>query len=289
MFYLPPRGFSQKSHEEHAAGIRRALNWCRTNPEEFKDAVQNEWNAMAPLKSVKRPFDAVLTKATELISSSSLIVMNGKYLVDSSQYSSGCIFVVGGNSLGRGVTFPSLETIYYTRTAKKPQADTMWQHSRIFGYDRDPGLVQVFITEKLYYLFREINAVNDALINQVKNGIDGIHFTYNDGVNPTRKNVIDTKNVLVIPGGHNYFPDDPSNDTKADIDALLSDLSDDVPSYPASLAVMRRILLHIKSDDAFDPAGYVDYLNSILAEDPTARGVLIVRRHRNDGRKRAVY
>ena len=274
-------GASQKSHEEHAAGIQRALHWCRTNPGKFKDAVKNEWNRMEPLKSVKRPLDAILAKATELISNSRLIVMNGKHLVDSSQYSSGCVFVVGGNSLGRGVTFPSLQTIYYTRTAKKPQADTMWQHSRIFGYDRDPGLVQVFITEKLYYLFREINSVNDALINQVKNGIDGIHFTYYEGVSPTRKNVIDKKNVLVIPGGHNYFPDDPSNDTKTDIDALLSDLRDDVPSYTASLAVMRRILLHIKSDDAFDPAGYVDYLNSILAEDPNAQGVLIVRRNRH--------
>lgn len=274
-------GSAQRSHEEYAAKIRKALDWCRTNPAAFKDEVWKEWTDMAPLKSVKRPFDAVLAKTSELITSSSLIVMNGTHLVDSSQYSSGCVFVVGGNSLGRGVTFPSLQTIYYTRNAKKAQADTMWQHSRMFGYDRDPGLVQVFITEKLYYLFREINSVNDALINQVKNGIDGIHFTYNNGVNPTRKNVIDLKNVLVISGGHNYFPDDPINDTKADIDSILSDLSDDVPSYPASLEVMRKILLHVKSDDAFDPAGYVDYLDSILAEDLHAQGVLIVRRNRH--------
>lgn len=274
-------GTTQMAHDEHAEAIRKALEWCEKNPSDFKNEVWKEWNTLVPLKSIKRPYDAVLEKATELIVNCSLIVMNGKHLVDSSQYSSGCVFVVGGNSLGRGVTFPSLQTIYYTRTAKKPQADTMWQHSRMFGYDRDPGLVQVFITEHLYYLFREINAVNDALINQVKNGIDGIHFTYSDGVNPTRKNVIDAKNVLVIPGGHNYFPDDPTNDTKADIDAMLIDLRDDVPSYPASLSVMKEILLHIKSNDSFDPSGYGDYLDSILAENPSEQGVLIVRRNRH--------
>lgn len=61
--------------------------------------------------------------------------MNGKTDIDSEQYETGCNFVIGGNTLGRGVTFPGLQTIYYTRTSKNPQADTMWQHSRMFGYD----------------------------------------------------------------------------------------------------------------------------------------------------------
>ena len=29
----------------------------------------------------------------------------------------------------------------------------MWQHSRMFGYDRDAGLMKVFIDEHLYKLF----------------------------------------------------------------------------------------------------------------------------------------
>ena len=32
----------------------------------------------------------------------------------------------------------------------------MWQHSRMFGYDRDPGMMRVFIDEPLYKLFSDI-------------------------------------------------------------------------------------------------------------------------------------
>lgn len=98
--------------------------------------------------------------------------MNGKTDIDSEQYETGCNFVIGGNTLGRGVTFPGLQTIYYTRTSKKPQADTMWQHSRMFGYDRDPGLMRVYIDENLYKLFSDINATNNSIISQIERGIE---------------------------------------------------------------------------------------------------------------------
>ena len=79
--------------------------------------------------------------------------------------------------MGRGVTFPGLQTIYYTRTSKKPQADTMWQHSRMFGYDRDPGMMMVYIDENLYKLFSDINATNNSIIAQVERGIDHVNYT----------------------------------------------------------------------------------------------------------------
>ena len=78
--------------------------------------------------------------------------------------------VVGGNSLGRGVTFKGLQTVYYLRSAKKPQADTFWQHSRMFGYDRDPLLMRVFMPRALYNLFAEINSSNEVLYDQIEQG-----------------------------------------------------------------------------------------------------------------------
>ncbi|HOX41465.1 MAG TPA: Z1 domain-containing protein, partial [bacterium] len=62
-------------------------------------------------------------------------------------FEEGFSIVIGGNSLGRGVTFKSLQTVYYCRSAKSPQADTFWQHCRMFGYDRDPLLMRVFMPE----------------------------------------------------------------------------------------------------------------------------------------------
>jgi len=80
----------------------------------------------------------------------------------------GLNIVVGGNSLGRGVTFKGLQTIYYLRSAKRPQADTFWQHSRMFGYDRDPLLMRVFMPKALYNLFSEINSSNEVLYDQIE-------------------------------------------------------------------------------------------------------------------------
>lgn len=102
--------------------------------------------------------------------------MNGKNESTAPEYSSGSNIIIGGNTLGRGVTFPGLHTIYYTRTSKKPQADTMWQHSRMFGYDRDPGMMKVFIDEPLYKLFADINATNNSIITQIERALNTLRF-----------------------------------------------------------------------------------------------------------------
>ena len=81
-----------------------------------------------------------------------VLIMNGKHEVDAEEYAAGSNILIGGTTLGRGVTFGGLHTIFYTRTAKKPQADTMWQHSRMFGYDRDPGMIELYLDNRLYKL-----------------------------------------------------------------------------------------------------------------------------------------
>ena len=43
---------------------------------------------------------------------------------------------VGGNKLGRGVTIKNLLVSYYGRNPRKPQADTVLQHARMYGYRR---------------------------------------------------------------------------------------------------------------------------------------------------------
>ena len=119
---------------------------------DFKLELMKHYNSLAPVKSEKVTFDNLYIKSKKLLLSDEIkiLTMNGKNDIDSSEYESGCNFVIDGNTLGRGVTFPSLQTIYYTRTSKKPQADTMWQHSRMFGYDRDSGMMMVYIDAVSY-------------------------------------------------------------------------------------------------------------------------------------------
>lgn len=274
----------QAAHDRFANEIQKELDWCRENINgDCRDALRKEYESMVPQKSVKCSFDVIFAEVTAMLRHSAIriFIMNGKNDVKSEYYSTGFNIIVGGNTLGRGVTFPGLHTIYYTRTSKKPQADTMWQHSRMFGYDRDPGLMQVYIDEHLYKLFSDINATNNALIAQVEQGCDKIKIYYTAGLSPTRKNVIDNKHVATFSGGTNYYPFDPENDSIDTLDTLLSPFSEEVPSYKVSLRLMKEILSHIISGTDFNVSSYISFLDMFLSENPAAQGYLIVRRNRN--------
>ena len=274
----------QNIHERFAGEMANALKWCQENLEnEFKNRLAVVYDSIAPVKFAKQPFDTVYQTACQLLADAEvkILVMNGKNDIESSEYSTGSNIVIGGNTLGRGVTFPGLQTIYYTRTSKKPQADTMWQHSRMFGYDRDPGMMRVFIDEPLYKLFADINATNNSIIAQIETGTDNVKIYYPEGLNPTRKNVLDKKKVFTLSGGTNYYPFDPDNNTIADLDALMAPFDDSVPTYQVNLRLIKEVFKHILSADDFKVGSVMSILDTILAEKPSAQGVLIVRRGRD--------
>lgn len=274
----------QAVHSKYEKAVKDELKWCRDNLDgDFKTELEKEWRTLNPQKSVKADFDAVYAQAKKLVADDEVkvLVMNGKNDIASEEYSFGSNIVVGGNTLGRGVTFPALHTIYYTRTSKKPQADTMWQHSRMFGYDRDPGMMRVFIDEPLYKLFSDINATNNAIISQVENGTEHIKIYYPEGLNPTRANVLDNQKVFMLSGGTNYYPYNPDNNTIEELDALLAPFSETEPSYQVNLRLMKEIFNHVTSDEDFDIKSFVSVLDTILAEKPSAKGILIVRRGRD--------
>ena len=208
-----------------------------------------------------------------------VLVMNADTSVGEGEYRTGSNVVIGGNVLGRGVTFPKLQTLYYTRSAKKPQADTMWQHSRMFGYDRDPGLMSVFLTKSLYKLFADINAGNNSIISQVERGIEKIQIFYPEGLNPTRKNVIDLSMVNLVTGGTNYYPNDPDNTDKEKLTDKLSSF-DGVGYFQVSLKMLLQILEHIVPSEDFNLVAFEGVIKAMLAKNPMEQGVLIVRRGR---------
>lgn len=272
------------AHQKFANEVMRELHWCRENADtKLKSELQAQYNDLSPQKSNKQLFSAVFAKAVDLLTENTIkvLIMNGKSDVESSEYSAGCCFIIGGNTLGRGVTFPGLQTICYTRTSRKPQADTMWQHSRMFGYDRDPGMMMVFIDENLYKLFSDINAANNSIIAQVERGIDNVKLYYPESLNPTRKNVLDNKHVGFISGGTNYYPLRPDNDSIENISKLLQSFSETAPYYQVSLRLMKEILSHIISSPDFKLGAFQSVIDTVLAEQPSSQGILIVRRGRN--------
>jgi hypothetical protein len=164
-------------------------------------------------------------------------------------YDAGLNVVIGGNSLGRGVTFRGLQTVYYCRSSKTPQADTAWQHSRMFGYDREPSLMRVFMPRALFSLFSELNNSNEVLYTQIENGnFKNLQLMFPPGIKPTRRNVIDRDKFAWIIGGVDYFPPEPDQNNVSSIDKILS-------KYPAtamtdiSLDELQKIIKSVMTDE----------------------------------------
>lgn len=281
-FVIHP-GVKKASHTGAKRDIEAKLDYIASaiNNNEFIKDLMAVYDQINPSKSEKATFEEIYTIVKQLIESKQvkLIVMNADTSVSEGDYRTGSNVIIGGNVLGRGVTFPKLQTLYYTRTAKKPQADTMWQHSRMFGYDRDPGLMKVFLTKTLYKLFSDINAGNNSIISQVERGMEKIQIFYPEGVNPTRKNVIDMQMVNLVTGGTNYYPDDPTNDDIEELNKLLASFESS-GHYQVSLKMILELLSHIKPSEDFNLVAFEGVIKAVLANNPMQQGVLIVRRNR---------
>lgn len=247
----------------------------------FKNVYENLRATKPDIISFDTAYDYIIQRLKDY--EVNVLVLNSvSSYEENTQYDKGINIIVGGNSLGRGVTFPQLQTIYYCRVAKSPQADTMWQHARMFGYDRNPALMRVFMPPKLFKLFSDINRTNNSIIKQIESGRNGsdIKIVYPTGLKPTRKNVLDNKVVGIYSGGVNYFPFYPVNTDITSLDELLSPFGDEV--YSVSMKLIIRVLEMVSSEvNDWDQKAFIGFANSLLAENPSAQGRLIVRRGRD--------
>ena len=85
----------------------------------------------------------------------------------------------------------------------------------------------------------------------------------------------------MLSGGTNYYPFDPDNNSIEDLDKLLAPFDDKESSYQVNLRLMNEVFSHITSADDFIVSSFVSVLDTMLAEKPSAQGILIVRRNRD--------
>lgn len=135
------------------------------------------------------------------------------------------------------------------------------------------------LTKTLYKLFSDINAGNNSIISQVERGIDKIQIFYPEGINPTRKNVIDMQMVNLVTGGTNYYPNDPDNKDDSTLNQLLSNF-DGQGHYQVSLKMILQILSHIVPSDDFNLVAFEGVIKVLLSKNPMEQAILIVRRNR---------
>jgi hypothetical protein len=150
----------------------------------------------------------------------------------------------------------------------------------MFGYDRDPGLMMVYIDAILYKLFADINSTNNSIIAQIEQGFENVNIYYPKPLAPTRKTVLDKRHLYIISGGTNYYPANPDNDTIDEISMLLDPFSDSEPFYQVSLKLIKEILKHILPSPDFKMEAIQQAIDTLLAEHPRTQAILIVRRNR---------
>lgn len=279
-------GIKTETHIEAKRKIESALSWLNFNhnDEEVELAMKKEFVSINPTKNSKKSYDAIKDKIFHMLEERqySIITLNGKSDDSSKDYKSGCNFIIGGTNLGRGVTFGQLNTFIYTRTSQIHQADTMWQHSRMFGYDRDPGLITMYITHELYKLFVEINNTNRSIVRQATS-LEEIKIGYISNIRPTRSSVLNKEKLNIMVGGSNHFPINPIC-SDADCEKLnhyLDKFNNNDGPTEAVLKLLINILELIKTEKSFNMSAYISMMKALLVEDPLAKGKILVRRDRD--------
>lgn len=273
-------------HEKLATRIGQYLNEMLIAVYEGKmgDYLKGTWDDLNRTKIKLIAFDKAYAFIKQILHNQkiNIFVMNstGSNVVDCSK---GINIVVGGNSLGRGVTFPVLQTVYYCRTAKSPQADTFWQHCRMFGYDRDPELMRIFLPPSLLKLFTELNNGNKALLGQVlTHDPDDISLLYPSGIRPTRSCVVDKDILDIIIGGVNYFPNFPKRKFVKQIDDILGPYAGE-GIHEVTLNNIINLIEKFESESEADWSNdvFVNCMKALKASHAENKAVLIVRRRRS--------
>ncbi|MDE2383482.1 MAG: DEAD/DEAH box helicase family protein [Alphaproteobacteria bacterium] len=191
----------------------------------------SDLNATHPNLSIT-PFEKIV-EAVEFYSHGIAVkAVNGETDEDVAVQSPYNLFV-GGNKLGRGVTIKNLLVSYYGRNPKAPQADTVLQHARMFGYRRkDIGLLRLYLPNQLLVVFRAIHKMETGLRNLIAakpaEGFRGVFIEGN--IKPTRKNVLAPGNLGIYSASSNYNPFSvvralPSNANLGELDQMLNGIA----------------------------------------------------------------
>ena len=280
-------------HNKFTECVQEFLNLLQqsTSDNGFKEQLKEAWTDLQQTKPDLVHYDDIYEQVIEILDNTLICVipLNSKSFIcrdannpDALDLSKGLNIVVGGNTLGRGITFPHLQTVYYCRSSKTPQADTFWQHSRIFGYDREKELVRIFIPQSLHSLFVSLNESNEILTKQIENGIDNIQIIYPEGIKPTRKNVLDNKYLNLIVGGVNMFASNPISNYTQDVDKLVEKYAN-LEYANVSAETLISILKKTGSADYtdFDSKKYIPCIKALQEKRPTIKCRLIVRTNRD--------
>jgi Z1 domain-containing protein len=238
--------------QESAAALKKKTGSAYTA------LIKNLQAAHADLKTTDpnlQPFDTILPKIEFYLNGANIKLINA-LSSDEIKLDSKFNLFVGGNKLGRGVTIKNLLVSYYGRNPKRPNADTVLQHARMYGYrKKDLGVTRLFLPQRLADHFRTIHEMESSLRNLLQSFPDGaFEGLYISGSwNPTRRNVLDPSSLGQFLAGGSVNPSYPlrtpesATDTRW-LDAKLKGIGD-TPAYTTiSCDQAMELLKHTHAD-----------------------------------------
>lgn len=199
---------------------------------------------------------------------------------------------VGGNKLGRGVTIKNLLVSYYGRNPRRPQADTVLQHARMYGYRRkDIGLLRLFLPPELHTVFKAINKMEGGLRELIAQApgeeFRGVYLE-ND-LNPTRRNILAPGSIGVYSGGSIYNPAQVIRDASvvgatSKLDEMLDGIKEQ-SHVTVPLARIRELVEATMPDQrlserVWDPAAVAESISQFGNLRKQADGYVYVARNR---------
>lgn len=241
------------------------------------------------------PFDKIITKIQFYLQGATIRLVNAT-TNDEVKLDSVYNIFVGGNKLGRGVTIKNLLVSYYGRNPKKPNADTVLQHARMYGYrQKDLGVTRLYLPEKLAEHFRLIHQMESALRDLVQKHpqgkFEGLYIS--NPLQATRRNVLDPNAIGYYVAGRMYnspYPlrtPDVVKHTKS-LDSKLVKFADSLEGYSVTIDFLIELLHECPPDpdtdigiELWEPKTVITALEKLKTVLNSNDAWLIIQRHRN--------
>jgi hypothetical protein len=177
---------------------------------------------------------------------------------------------IGGSILDRGITIPNMLAFYYGRNPKRMQADTVLQHSRMYGArpKADLAVTRFYTSRAVYTRLGQIHSLETALRSAFENGShdSGVVFIQNDangGVIPCAPNKISLSAVVAVKPCDILLPNNFDTISKRQLDRKIAEVEALMPEnvigarkfVEITLSDADKILTHIEAtlvaDDEF--------------------------------------
>lgn len=276
-------------HDSAAETVKDAISEFRKtlDTEETKALISNIWlSELQPLCKLNNSVDSIVDLLHDFLQNTepkTVIVNSDNKIEEDDALKTGFNVVIGGDSLGRGLTIPKLQTVFYSRTSKSPQADTLWQHARMFGYDRRLEFLRIFMPGDVLKTFHEVHKGNEAIKRQLSNNpnIDEINIDLDSSVRPTRRTVLNNDYLKTLVGGVNYFSTDPVVPDMKNLDEILDKFSTQDADLKISTHQVSTILKQFEADhNDFPLKAFIGILSDRLNKNSADQSWLFIRRGR---------